>query len=71
MTGGLTFRRVSFSDSVADEAADLWDHEYEHAFDAKFYVMTGTVRLMLADLVQCLGGPAVVEQPMRAPSGAF
>lgn len=56
LDGGLTFRRVSFSDSAADKG-----EEYEHAFDAKFCVMTGTVRLMLADLVQCLGGPAVAE----------
>jgi DNA recombination-dependent growth factor C len=55
LDGGLTFRRVSFSDSAADKG-----EEYEHAFDAKFCVMTGTVRLMLADLVQCLGGLAVV-----------
>lgn len=62
LDGGLTFRRVSFSDSAADKVADPWVEEYEHAFDASFCVTAGAVRLMLADLYKCLGGPVAVEE---------
>ena len=62
LDGGLTFRRVSFSDSAADKAADPRVEEYAHAFDASFCVTAGAVRIMLADLYKCLGGPVAVEE---------
>jgi len=52
----LILRRVKFSDSVQDQAADMGQADAAAAFDADFFLMTQEVTALIPELFAVLGG---------------
>lgn len=52
----LILRRLKFSDSLQDQAADMGQADAAAAFDADFYLMTQEVSALIPELFAVLGG---------------
>lgn len=52
----LIIRKLKFSDALLDQAADAGAADAMAAFDADFYLMSGTIRKFIPELMEGLGG---------------
>lgn len=61
LDSGLAIKKLKFSDAVSEQVGDRNPESAAEEFDAKFFIMSATLRQFIKDLIGVLGGEVAAE----------